>query len=598
MNNSTEISWRIRKISLNFFRTTVAMIKIARHAITVFAVSVISFSTANAASNNSADLLKYIPADTPYVVASTEPLPSALAAKLEPTIDEVLKAYQRVLRHVMAEQLVKMSAEEGGAEEAEQFRGLMEEVLGLMSIEGIRGAGIERESAFAFYGNGLMPVLRLELVDSALFDAAVSKIEEKAGEALLVAEAKGVSYKYANVEKFNLIIATLDDQVVITVVPASFDEGQVALALGTKSPRKNLKKSKTLRAIGKEYGFSAYLTGYVDTERLAGIFTGSTTDQDDKFFAAMDEKPPAVTDVCAAEIMGMAGIAPRIVFGYSDVSSEQVESAMIVELREDIAAGLTTIPAPVPGLGTDLGGFMSLGFGLNPMELRNFYESRLDAMEADPYECDKFADLQAGVAKGREALNTPLPPVVYSFRGFVANIADIQGLDFSSSTVPESIDASILIAVENAESLVMMAAMMDPQIAALNLLPDGKPVKLELAQLAEFAGNAFAALSTDALSISLGEGAETKSADMLVADSTEPAPFMSMNMDAARYYSLVGEAMSQEPASDEEDQTPKAIRDAVRDVMMLSGSMYERMSVDVQFTARGVEINSVMKLSD
>ncbi len=574
------------------------MIKIAKHTIAVFFVSVILFSTASAASRNSADLLKYIPADTPYVIASTEPLPSALADKLEPTIDEILKAYQRALRHVMAEQLVKMSAEEGGAEEAEQFRGLMEEVLGLMSIEGIRSAGIERESAFAFYGNGLVPVLRLELSDPALFDAAVSRMEEKAGEALLVGKAKGTSYKYVNAEKMNMIIATLDNHVVMTVVPASFDERQVALALGAKSPRKNLKKSKTLGAIGKEYGFSGYLTGYVDTERLAGIFTGNTTEQDDDFFAAIGETPPAVTDVCAAEIMGMAGIAPRIVFGYSDVSPEQVESAMIVELREDLAAGLATIPASVPGLGMDPGGFMSLGLGLNPMELRKFFEARLDAIEADPYECDKFAKLQAGVASGREVLNKPLPPVVYSFRGFVANIADIQGLDLSKSTAPESIDASILVAIENAESLVMMAAMMDPQIAALNLLPDGKPVKLELAQLAEFAGNAFAALSTDALSISLGESAETKSADMLIADSIEPAPFMSMNMDAARYYSLVGEAMSQEPASDEEEQMPKAIRDAVRDVMILSGSMYERMSVDVQFTARGVEINSVMKLSD
>ena len=574
------------------------MIKIAKHTFAVFFVSVISFSTASVASENSADLLKYIPADTPYVIASTEPLPSALADKLEPTIDEILKAYQRALRHVTAEQLVKMSAEEGGAEEAEQFRGLMEEVLGLMSIEGIRSAGIERESAFAFYGNGLVPVLRLELSDPALFDAAVSRMEEKAGEALLVGKAKGTSYKYVNAEKMNMIIATLDNQVVMTVVPASFDERQVALALGAKSPRKNLKKSKTLGAIGKEYGFSGYLTGYVDTERLAGIFTGNTTKQDDDFFAAIGETLPAVTDVCAAEIMGMAGIAPRIVFGYSDVSPEQVESAMIVELREDLAAGLATIPASVPGLGMDPGGFMSLGLGLNPMELRNFFEARLDAIEADPYECDKFAKLQAGVASGREVLNKPLPPVVYSFRGFVANIADIQGLDLSKSTAPESIDASILVAIENAESLVMMAAMMDPQIAALNLLPDGKPVRLELAQLAEFAGNAFAALSTDALSISLGESAETKSADMLIADSIEPAPFMSMNMDAARYYSLVGEAMSQEPASDEEEQTSKAIRDAVRDVMILSGSMYERMSVDVQFTARGVEINSVMKLSD
>jgi len=596
VNNSTQKSCRVRRISMNFYRDQVAMIKIARRVIVIFAV--LSFSTVNAASNNSADLLKYVPADTPYVIASTEPFPSALADKIEPTIDEILKAYQSVLRQVMAEQLVKMSAEEGSGGEAEQFRGLMEEVIGLLSLESIRGAGIERESAFVFYGNGLMPVLRLELSDPDLFDAAISSIEDKAGKALLDGEAKGTSYKYANAEKINFIIATLDDQVVITIVPASFDERQVGLALGSKAPRKNLKKSKALQAIDKEYGFSGYLTGYIDTERLAGIFSGNTTDQDDDFFTAIGDKPPEFTAVCSAEIMEMAGIAPRIVLGYSGVSPERVESSMIIELREDIAKGLAMVPAAVPGLGADLGGFMSLGFGLNPLALRDFYEARLDAMEADPYECEKFAALQAGVAKGREALDTPLPPVVYSFRGFVANIADIQGLDFSSSTAPESIDASILVAIENAESLVMMAAMMDPQIAALNLLPDGKPVKLELAQLAEFAGDAFAALSTDALSISLGEGAETNSADMLVADSAEPAPFMSMNIDSARYYSMIGEAMSQEPVGDDAEKMPKAIRDAISDVMVLSGSMYERMSVEVQFTARGVEINSVMKLSD
>jgi len=395
-----------------------------------------------------------------------------------------------------------------------------------------------------------------------------------------------------------VIIATLDDQAVITVVPESYDEAQVAVALGAKKPRKSLKKSKALRAIGEDYGFSGYMTGFIDVVRLSGIFAGRGTSQDDEFFAAIEDTPPELSEVCTAEMMEMAGIAPRIVFGYSDISLQQLGGAMVVELREDIAAGLATIPAAVPGLGSDPGGLMSLGFGLNPMAIREFYEARLDAMEAEPYECEKFADLQAGVAKGREALNQPIPPVVYGFRGFVANIADIQGLDMSSSTPPESIDASILVAIENAESLVMMAAMMDPQIAALNLVPDGKPVKLVLTQLAEFAGDAFAALSTDALSISLGEGAEANSADMLVADSSDPAPFMSMNMDSARYYSMIGEAMLQEREGDDAEKMPKAIRDAMRDVMILSGSLYERMSVEIQFTARGVEINSTMKLSD
>jgi len=572
------------------------MFRIAKNAIIIFTVS--AFSIANAASNNSADLLQYVPADTPYVFASTQPLPSALADKLEPTVDEILQAYQSVLRHVMTEQLTKMSSDEGSEEKTEQLTALMEEVLALMSLDGIRGAGIERESAFVVYGNGLLPVLRLELADSKLFDAAVARIEDKAGKQLMLGEAKGTAYKYANADKINLIIATLDGQAVITAVPASYDEAQVALAIGVKPPRKNLKKSKDLRSIRKEYSFSEYLTGFISTERLAGIFAGKTTKQDDDFFAAIGDKPPEVSDVCAAEIMQMAGIAPRVVFGYSDVSSQQVAGAMIIELREDIAEGLATIPAAVPGLGADSGGLMSLGFGLNPLAIRDFFESRLDAMEADPFECEKFADLQAGVAKGREVLNQPIPPVVYSFRGFVANIADIQGMDMATKTPPTSIDATILVAMENAEALLMMAAMFDPQIAALNLIPDGTPVKLEFSQLAEIADVAFAALSTNALTISLGEGAEANSANLLVADAADPTPFISMNMESARYYSMMGEAMLQESSDEEQEKMPKAVRDAMRNGIMLSGSLYERMSVEVLFTERGIEIAGRMKLSD
>ena len=99
----------------------------------LIAVTLFSISGVQAASNNSADLLAYIPADTPYVFVSTEPLPGRLADKLEPTMDEILQAYQGILRHVATEQIAKISSEDGGVEKAEQFRGLADEVLSLMS---------------------------------------------------------------------------------------------------------------------------------------------------------------------------------------------------------------------------------------------------------------------------------------------------------------------------------------------------------------------------------------------------------------------------------------------------------------------------------
>ena len=88
----------------------------------------------------------------------------------------------------MDEQLAEISSDESGAEKSAHIRGIAEELIGLMSLEGIRGVGIESGSAYAFYGNGLLPVWRFELTDSDLFDAAIARIEEKVGEPLSITQ--------------------------------------------------------------------------------------------------------------------------------------------------------------------------------------------------------------------------------------------------------------------------------------------------------------------------------------------------------------------------------------------------------------------------
>jgi hypothetical protein len=67
-------------------------------------------------------LLQYIPAETPYVMAFTKPLPDDLMDKFEPVIDKTLSGYQRILRYKVSEMLVELSKEEGGAEKAKQLQ--------------------------------------------------------------------------------------------------------------------------------------------------------------------------------------------------------------------------------------------------------------------------------------------------------------------------------------------------------------------------------------------------------------------------------------------------------------------------------------------
>lgn len=571
---------------------------VARISLAVVAVGALLFAPQADAARKAKDLLQYIPEDTPYVAAFTKPLPDDVMDKFEPSIDQTLSAYRRIMQYQLSEQMVELASEEGGAEKAEQLQAFMDEILALMSIEGLRNAGMGRDALFAMYGDGLLPVFRIALSNRAQFEAAIDRIESKASEKMPTATLQGETYRYLDLDKMRVVIATLGNDAVISIVPGGVSDERLAQTLGLTKPRQNLAKSKALRNMNKEYGYTDHMLSFIDVERIAAAFIGDPTGRNAEFLEILDHDPSKFSAQCQAEFASLASVAPRIVMGYKTVNTDFLETGMVVELRDDIAAGLATLPAAVPGLGPDLGGLFSFGMSLDPLALRSFYEARLDAMEADPYECEALGDLQASTVKGREALAQPLPPVVYSFRGFLANITDIEGMDIATDKPPESIDASILFAIENAQDLVTMAAMMSPEIAALNLVPDGKAKLLNLPQLAEIAEQAFAALSDTGLSVSMGEDADTKAEAMLAADVVESKPFMSVAFDAKRYYEFVGEAAMQDDSAEGGEEVPLAMRTALRDAMVSSGEMYERMAFNVHLTERGVEVDTRMTLTD
>jgi len=98
--------------------------------------------------------------------------------------------------------------------------------------------------------------------------------------------------------------------------------------------------------------------------------------------------------------------------------------------------------------------------------------------------------------------------------------------------------------------------------------------------------------------MAVGEGSAENSEAMLVADVETPPPFVSFSIDSKRYYKFIGEALMQESEAEGEESQPLALRTAMRDVMVSSGDLYERVSIDVHLTECGVEIGSRMTLSD
>ncbi len=572
---------------------------------TVFAICFLSLATVactdatdEGASAPALDpgLLRYVPADTPYVFAMLDPLPDDVADKLEPKIDAILTSYRGMLQAMVDTTSAHLSASAEGDNIPEEAAEALEELGRLLSIEGLRSAGIERDSKMVLYGVGLLPVMRMTLSDGDLMDAAIARIEEKARDSMSVATTEGQSYRYAGNDQGRLIIAVIDDELVLSIVPTNLPDDLLKSVLGLTLPTTNIADSGELQKIIDNNGFLSHSLGLVDFERIVATFLDDQSGVNQELLALMEYDGSELDDVCNTEIREMSGIFPRIVTGYTEMSVDNFVSNTILEVRSDIAAGLATLPAPVPGLGSEQGGLFAFGMSIDLLAAREFYTARLDAMEADPYECELFAGLQEGLEQGREALNQPMPPIVYSFKGFLAVVEDIKGMDLANNQPPTSADLRVLVTTDNAAGLLAMGAMILPEIAGLDIQPDGKPVKFESQQFAGVVDAAYVAMTDNALALSIGQGTEARLGDMLSAAINEPHPFMSMEIDAARYYDFIAKTMVIE--DDEEDQTPPELKAAIGEIMVVVGDMFSRMTFQIEFTERGVEFPSTIELSD
>lgn len=540
-------------------------------------------------------ILKFVPADTPYVLAMPTALPDDVLDKLEPQTDVMLQMYPALIEGILASVIATKEAagqDTGDLEDAIPF---VAELGSLLSLEGLRAAGIDRDSRFAMYGVGVLPVVRITLSDGKLLEAAVAKLEESAAKKMSVATIENYEYRYAGNEQGRVIVAIIDNELVITAVPTELPEAQLKAVLGLSLPEDNIAEAMSLKIVADQYGFKDFLVGFLNIQQFASVFLDDQSGVNADLLSMLEYENTQMSDACKADFRSIAGVMPRIVVGYTDISTEQMSSKAVFELREDLAAGVSTMTGAVPGLGTEQGGIFTLGMSTDLSAAREFYSGRLDAIEAVPYECEDFSDFQAGIAAGREILNQPVPPLVYGFNGFLAVIEDIEGLDLVNEIPPTSIDMRLLVSMDNVEGLLAMGAMFSPELAALSLEPDGEPVKIDMGQIAAMGQTVHVAMTDDAIAVSVGEGTEERLGDMLTASLNDPSPFMTFEMDAARYYSFLSDAMMSGRGGQLESMPE--LQEATQEMMDAVAKSISRMSMSVEFTGNGIEINSTVHLA-
>ena len=515
-------------------------------------------------------VLDLIPAEAPYVFASLEPMPKAFADKILTGLAPLLAKGETAL----AEELTRLQGKED--EKSKIQAAILGEFKGKLNAKGFESMGFSLSATFAIYGVGVLPVVRWGLKDPKALKDTIARIETKAGKKLPVKKLGNQEYWGLDKDGVTAAVAIIGDELVFTAGPSPAAAKVLPIAFGQQKLAKSQAASGTLAKLQKDNGFKAFGLGYIDLNAIAATVLGKGAGLNGQIWTAMGAPGPGeLPPNCEAEIMGLVGIAPRLVVGMDDLSAKQSSARYILEMRSDLATALSGLTAPVPGLGaSNPTALLAFGLGIDIPKTLDFAKKKVAEMKAKPYACPLLGDLNQGVQGAEMGLNQPMPPFINGIRGLNVVVKDVT----MAGGKPTSGKGIVVLAANDPKSLLATAKQFGgAPLANFNLADDGKAVELPLPlppEAQKMIGKVFLAMKGNGIAASVGAGEEQNLAAALEAKGASPAPLLSFAYDAQRLVKLTEGTMGEEE---------KAIVQAMTGLMGVSRTT-------LAFTKKGLEI--------
>lgn len=549
-------------------------------------------------------LLSYVPADTPYFAVNPQPMPALMTDLIWQQIDSSLSIGDEAMKRA---QRKPASASKSKLAEAWQ-----EVFAGKLNRAGFEELGLAPGDYYAIYGVGVLPVARVSLTDADKLLATIDDFAERAelelssqqlgpyqyyllGEAF--AAQLGKAHAEAELEingqpidvedEVRLLIAVGDGQLVVSALPDEPAESLLRQVIGVDKPNRPL-TAAAVRTLNREFDFGPYGTALFDTTRIAEHVLQDDTPQALAWFGDLRED---VSPACRDEVIAMTKIAPRAVAGYGEISDDRFESLAVFELRDDIAAAVEQITLDIPAAAA--GDLFGLSVGFDLLKAKQFVLDRLAAIEASPFACERFADLN-NTDELRQTLSQPIPPFISTIKGLSLSVG---GLEFGPDGDPVDGKGLAMVMMENPQLILGMGQMFVPELAQVDVPSDGTPVELPLASLAVAGVPPLHLAMTDAgIGLAIGKDQANQLGDFVDMDQAAEGTLLSFGYDVKAFTEL-----QLASARKELDSNPDLGEEG--DLMLewferieKSVAGMERVSGDVMLTRRGVEIASVTEL--
>lgn len=533
-------------------------------------------------------LLEMVPADTPYVAASSRELPASLSERMLRAA--AMKDNGGTLQQALEEDdSLPGSARRQLLKLAYAFNAELE---GKLTPEGLASLGFPLNGRSLVYGLGILPVSWIETTDPQKVEAFLDRVESRAEVRSERATLGETAYRRFDFGDLLGILALEKGYLVAAILPEKSEKELLPLVFGRQKPEKSLADTGDFKRFNARHGFLGYGEGYLDLVRIVEMALGESSGINAQVLQALGAEPESVSPACRKLVKHMVQSVPRLGFGFTEARADRYTMQGVLETSPAVADWLKRLPAPVPGLGGGDQAMFSIGMGLSLPTLRDGLKTLLATLLEQGRECEEVD--QEGLAQSMQALDMMLNPMLAGLKGF--NLV-IDSLEVDPATrEPESVEARFVLAATDPRGMFGMLAMLNPKLATLQIPPDGTPVELPLKEMSPSAPPAWVAIKGEALGLFVGPKPPADVDNLLTEPPESPELLFALGYNVEKLLKEVGPSMEQGIQSLEGEDAEHARE--VYEALQQTASLYDRVRLDILGSDRGLVVSGSVKFNE
>lgn len=440
-----------------------------RYARPALLVAVLAVAACGKKAENDSPLA-FVPSDTPFLMANSEALPEA-------TIDAWSKQMQTVWPTVMGlyEKMLSDIPDDADASAVEIKRvvqAVIDELKPRNTPAKWAEIGLGPQSRAAIYGVGLVPVMRIELVDADAFRAMIARIETSSGAKLGTERFGDQDLWTISASETQGILAIEGKHLVVSLLPKNADDKLKRSVLGLDKPAKSIADTGALATFDKTEAYLPYGSGWIDFRRIIALIDNDPGYA--SFVGLLDTPPAKLEGQCRTEFDAIAARAPRMVFGYTRLEAKQMTFSSRIDLDPALAQSFAKLATPPPGSAAPVNSLYDMAMSLPILKVKDFLVERSDAIVAAPFQCPALASWNEQASELKTQLTQFVPPPLSDFTGLRITF---DRLDWPTDGQPD-VAGQVLIASSNPMAIVGLAQMAVPALQGFGIKPDGQPVAL------------------------------------------------------------------------------------------------------------------------